>query len=215
MCGIPEDARRFSLAHHLCERVADDMEAITTHIFIVEGRTFIITHRRQLGSVTHQDEPTPLASIDEVYKVVKQTPRAVAHPPLGGQEGGFIGNHGGFITNEEKVLPHVEIQREDGILVDGFLTVDAFMNGEGGVVCIEREDLGGTPCWCHQHTFSFKLLHRLDEGTDERCFSCACKTSENEHRICIGREDELAKRVNDFFLVVGRFMPEMVQNKVF
>ena len=194
MRGIPEDARRLSLSHHLRKGVTDHLQTIAAHVFIAQRRALLITNGRQLSGVAHQDQSAPLAPIDEVDEVIEQTSRAIEAP----RKIFIIGNHRGLVTDEEQVLAHVVVEREDAILVDGLLTVDALMDGEGRMISIEGKDLGGTSRWSHEHTLAFELFHRPDQRTDKRCFSRSGKTTQDEHRIGIRCEDELTERIDDF-----------------
>ena len=158
MRRIPKDPRRLCLSHHLSKGVTDHLQTIATHVFIAQGRALLITNGRQLSGIPHQDQSAPLAPIDEVDEVIEQTSRAIEAP----RKILIIGNHRGLVTNEEQVLAHVVVEREDAVLVDGLLTVDALMDGEGRMIGIEGKDLGGTSRWSHEHTLAFELFHRPD-----------------------------------------------------
>ena len=173
MGGIPEDAGRVGLSHHLGEGVAYDLEAVAAHVVVAEGWAFVVTHGRQLGRVAQQDEPAASASIDEVDEVVEQSACTVETAG----EVFVVGYHGGLVADEEEVLPHVVVEGEDGVLVDGLLAVDALVDGEGRMVGIEGEHLGCTTRGSQQHTLALQLLHRLDQGTDEGGLARAGKAS--------------------------------------
>ena len=104
--GVEQDARIVALAHHFVQRAVLH-RTVCCHEIGVERRTAVVSYRRQLGIVAHEEDAAACTLPDILEEVVEQRAASEGRARIGGG-----GEHGGFVDDETGVLFAVEVERE-------------------------------------------------------------------------------------------------------
>jgi len=103
-CRVEQDARSILLAHHLLELHIGHV-AVPAHLFGIERRTALHTHRRQLGTVPYDNQPTTASLTHVTNQVVEQ----ISRPECRRIER-VVGQHGCLIDDKHRIFFAVVIE---------------------------------------------------------------------------------------------------------
>ena len=151
LCSVIKNATLLTLAQHLVERALIDVQSIAAQHGSHQCRALLLANRWQLCMVADEHHPTVTAIIHKANQVVQQTAALAIET-----------NHRGLVDDEQRVLGIVIAQLE--ATLQRLLTIDAAVDGIGRTACIQREHLGGTPCWCQQYQLLLQRLQSTDNG---------------------------------------------------
>ena len=175
---IKQDARLLRLAQHLVQVGLKNGHAIATQHGGLQRRTLLLANRRQLGTVTNEQQTAVAVVIDETHQIVEQ--RGIA-----------IGYHRCLVNDEQRIVGTVEVQVETTL--QGLLTVDTAMDGVGRTASIEREHFGSSTCRRHQHQFLLQRHHTTDDSSGQCRLARACRPAQHHDGLTVATGHKVGK----------------------
>ena len=144
--SIEQNTRLHLLAHHLVHQPVDDF-AVARNRRRIERRTEIAPDGRQLRAVADQNQPATASAAHVTHQVFQQ--RSAAEQCAVARR---IGEHRGFVHDEDGTLFPVEVEREFRFVIGvGALAVDAFVDRKRLLPAVAGEHFGRPSGRSEQH----------------------------------------------------------------
>ena len=194
-CGIEQNPRLSLLAHHFIHRPIDNF-SIGRHRRGIQRRAEIASDGRQLGAVTHQNQPTAPPRTHIIDQIRKQGSTAENRTC-----GGRIRQHRGLVDDEYSSPLGIQIQREFRFVIGiRTLTIDPLMNGKCLLLSILSQHLCGPSRRGQQYGFDTQFLERPDKRRNQRCLTRSGISVQNENLREIAVSKVFRQLFYDFFL---------------
>ena len=109
----------------------------------------------------------------------------------------------------------VGVQIERRQIAGLLLAVDAAMDGEGWMACVQRENLGGSPRGRHEHQLLPERQQRLHHCSSQRGLAGAGRTAQNHRRLVAPVGHKHGQHADGMLLFGSRHVAKVLANTVF